>query len=536
MISYQMARRSFLRACGGSAALLLPILRSMEARASGMPAPLRFLIVHHPLGAQLLDTTTTPTTPDLWRPAASATTTTFTLPFESAPFAPLQSKMVMVDGLNIVTATKATNLGTASGGNTHEGGLVALMTGVPSLGRIGQQDWAAGGPSIDQIFLAQSPGLGGPAATTKTPFGSLQLAADIRSDRDEVAPRVMSYLAPNATQTDISVARRPLYAETQPINVFNRIFGGAMTGSLGNTTQLLAQKKSVLDFMRADLARLRGLAPSTEYTRLDAQLDAIRQLEASITASLGQPAASVACTTPMTPETFAQSGMGASGSLAPKDASGNPISSMLSGVDYYDPTNPSNHPHQRLGQAQLNLIRVAFACDLLRVATFQWSAGTNWVVFPGTYAGATIRGSPVSTPHHPPSHSPDTQTRGWLSQVNAFYSTQTCQALQQFESTMDIDGNNLLDNTIVVYVTEVARAWDHDQRNMPFLLFGGKNTRLQGGTFLKATGGTLPSIDGGTGNRPVNDAWLALAPIFGVNMTQLGAASQYTGPLAGIFA
>jgi hypothetical protein len=528
-----MARRSFLLGCGGSAALLLPILRSMEARAGGTPAPLRLFILHHPLGAQL----TGSTNPDLWRPAATATTTNFTLPFESAPFAPLQSLMVMIDGLNIVTATKATNLGTASGQNTHEGGLVALMTGVPSLGRIGQQDWAAGGPSIDQILLAQSPVLGGPAspAASQTPFGSLQLAADIRSDRDEVAPRVMSYLAPNPMQTDISVARRPLYAETQPINVYNRIFGGAMAGSASNAAQILAQKKSVLDFMRADLARLRTLAPSSEKVRLDAQTDAIRQLEATISASLGQPMTTATCTTPMMPETFAQSGMGASGSLAPKDASGNPITSMLSGVDYYDPTNPNNHPHQRLGQAQLSLIRAAFACDLVRVATFQWSAGTNWVVFPGTYGGATIKGSPVSTPHHPPSHSPDAQTMGWLSQVNAFYSTQTAQALQQFQATMDVDGNNLLDNTIVVYVTEVARAWDHDQRNMPLLVFGGKNTGVKGGTFLKATGGSLPSIDGGSTNRPTNDLWLAVAAAFGVNLTQLGAPTQYTGPLAGIF-
>ena len=37
-----MARRSFLRACGGSAALLLPLLRDIEARANGAPAPAAF--------------------------------------------------------------------------------------------------------------------------------------------------------------------------------------------------------------------------------------------------------------------------------------------------------------------------------------------------------------------------------------------------------------------------------------------------------------------------------------------------------------
>jgi hypothetical protein len=37
-----------------------------------------------------------------------------------------------------------------------------------------------------------------------------------------------------------------------------------------------------------------------------------------------------------------------------------------------------------------------------------------------------------------------------------------------------------------------------------------------------------------TGNRPWNDMWLALAPIFGVNLTSLGNSMQSTGPLPGL--
>jgi hypothetical protein len=223
------------------------------------------------------------------------------------------------------------------------------------------------------------------------------------------------------------------------------------------------------------------------------------------------------------------------------------MSSNLSGVDFF-PATPnctasaatSCHAHQDLATNQLRMIKAAFACDLVRVSTFMYSAGTNWVVFPSTFQGATIGSSALgnngsSTPHHPPSHTSDAATAGWLNQISQFYSTVTSQMLQEFAGTPDIDGNNLLDNTIVVYVTEVARAWDHNQQNMPILVFGGKNTRLKGGTLLKVTGGQLPAQSGGTGNRPFNDLWLALAPIFGVNLPSLGAQSQYTGPLAGIF-
>jgi hypothetical protein len=194
---------------------------------------------------------------------------------------------------------------------------------------------------------------------------------------------------------------------------------------------------------------------------------------------------------------------------------------------------------------QLRLIKTAFACDMVRVATFMWSAGTNWVVFPGTFQGASIKGNLQSTPHHPPSHSDpsgDTMTRDWLNQINTFYSQATATVLQEFATTPDIDGNMLIDNTVIVYLTEVARAWDHNQANMPLIVFGGKNTRVKGGTFLKVTGGSLAPQPGSstatTGNRPFNDFWLSLLPIFGVNGTVLSGASgalMSTGALPGIF-
>jgi hypothetical protein len=518
-ISYKFARRSFLRAAGGSAVLLAPMLRSIESRAQGIKAPLRLLIIHHPLG----------TNPGLtnWRPNATATTTNFTLPVESAPFAPLQPYMCMVDGLNVLFATQ--NSGQNSGQNTHEGGLVSIMTGVPVLGRVGQQDHAAGGASIDQLLLANSPTLGGPTQTNKTPFGSLQLAADVRSDRDEVAPRVLSYAAPIAG-SDINLRRQPLYAETQPLNVFNRIFGGTLpTGS--DPAKILAQKLSVLDFMRKDIARMQTLIPATEKPRLQNQLDAIMQLESSLRQTYGMMTNTSVCTKPAMPPTYANTSTGKqsmNGSTS--------VYTTGSGVDYYVTGAPTSHPHMDLGQNQLRLIKTAFQCDLVRVSTFMWSAGTNWVVFPGMFQGATIKGSPQSSPHHPPSHADptmDTMTPLWLNQISQFYSQATSTVLQEFLTAPDIDGGMLIDNTIIVYLTEVARAWDHNQQNMPLMVFGGKNTGVKGGTYLKVTGGSLPQQTGGSGNRPFNDLWLALMPKFGVDgsvLTKAITGSYFTSP------
>lgn len=513
MTSYKVARRAFLRGCSGSAALMLPLLRSMEARAAGAPAPRRLLILHHCQGSQL----------DLWRPTATATTGQFTLPANSAPFAPLQSKMVLIDGLNLVPIGPQ---GGDGGVGTSEGGLVALMTGVPTLGKIGQQDYCAGGPSIDQILLDRSPFLGGTLSSSpnKTPFGSLQVAADVRSSRNEIAPRVMSYLAP-VVASDLGRARQPLYPETQPLNTYNRLFGGSVDPAIS-----LARELSVVTFMRNDLARLRKLAPGSEKDRIDAHAKAIQDLEATIRQVMSSPStggcAAPASAPPMFPLTT-----GKQSDLVDF--------TTLSGVDYYDPASPDNHPHQVVGQTFFALIKAAFLCDLLRVATFSWSSATSWVAFPSPFGGATLPISAPSSPHYPPlSVDPagDPRPAAWAAAIDLFYAQQSSLAIQSLAAATDVDGNSLLDNTVVVYVTELARRWDHSMLNMPLAVFGGKNTGLKGGTFLKITDGPLRTQTGATsGNRPFNDFWLALAAAFGVNLPSLGTASQFTGLLPGVF-
>ena len=529
MSSYRVGRRAFLRGCGGSLALLGPLLRSIEARAQGMPAPLRLLIIQRACGTDL----------DLWRPAATSTTTTFTLPLNSAPFAPLQPKMAMIDGLNLVCLGPQAQ-SSYGGQGSAEGGMVALMTGVPTLGMVGSQDYIAGGPSIDQLLLARSPLLGGAGAPmgSRTLFGSLALSADVRSDRDEVAPRVLSYLPPTANPS-IDLARQPIYPETQPLNTFLRLFGGAVPAG-SNPAALLTQKLSVLDFMRSDLARLRSLIPVSEKVKLDTHADAIQQLETSLRASLPTQGT---CVAPPRPPMFAHTGVGPTGQVAP------PGGSQLTGVDYYVPGDPTSHPHQVLGRTQLEIIKAAFLCDLARVATFMWSSATSNVLFPTTFDGATLpapyASSPAAAHYEPlsvdPASSAGMATLAWGAAIDRFYNDQTSQALQAFDAAVDLDGNTLLDNTVVPYVSDESTRWDHSQLNMPLIVFGGKNTRIKGGTFLKVTGGSLAmqialKAAGGTGNRPFNDFWLALAPIFGVPLPSLGSPAQYMGPLPGFVA
>jgi hypothetical protein len=81
-------------------------------------------------------------------------------------------------------------------------------------------------------------------------------------------------------------------------------------------------------------------------------------------------------------------------------------------------------------------------------------------------------------------------------------------------------GGSLLDNTLVPYVTEVARA-DHTFDDAPFVVFGGPGVRLQGGRLKRYSP-----------RRPVNDLWLACAQALDVpDLTALGEREMYTGAL-----
>lgn len=464
MKSYKFARRSFLTGLG-SASLLLPLLRSIEGQAQGLPGPVRFLVVHHPTG----------TVRDSWVPSVNGQS--FTLNRISAPFEPLRQHMVVIDGVTLPVAAK-------DGLGSHEGGMAALMTGQTTFGIKPDtvSDYIAQGPSIDQLFLKQSSLLGG------TPFGSLELAADNRSDRDEIATRVMSYETPSQAGE-----RLPRFPSIRPIEVYNRIFGSAVPGaSTADLTQLRAERKSVLDFMLGDLARLRTLVPAGETVKLDAHAEAIRKLEISL--DQGAVVLPNGCLAPAAPATFAD----------------NP--------EQFYANQPTNHPHAEVGQLQLGLIRAAFACDLVRTGTFMWAPGTTNVVFGGLFPGMEVAA------HHSLSHDTDEGIINWLVEIDLWYAQQTSLAIQQFANTPDPLGTgSLLDNTVVVAVSEIGRAYDHDFDDLPLMVFGGPGVKIQGNRMLSLSP-----------RRPMNDVWMALAGVFGVNLPSLGEPQYYTGALPGL--
>jgi hypothetical protein len=490
---YRHSRRSFL---GGAtaAALSVPLLRRIEAHAQGLPEPRRLLIIQRAVGSVR----------EQWLPSGSPSQTAqgnlvlnagagaraaAQVGGVTAAFEPLRAKTTIIDGLNIVAS--------GGGDRTHEGGMVAVMTGQPTTRKVGQEDHKAGGASIDQIFLDNSPWLSG------TSVPSLALGTDARSDRNEVSPRVLSYRPPppGAAPAD-STARGPdaipIFPTIEPVVAYRQLFGSILSSDPDQTEEQLnrlrAERRSLVDYLRQDLNRLAGIVPASGRSLIDAHVAAVQSLETSFNATLE---------------------IAASGCIPP---GAEPRSYGLAQT----PANQSgqNPFHGELGLLQLAIIRAAFACDLTRTATFMWSPGTNLVVFGGLYEGMR------QEEHHLTSHDQSQPKEHDLVAIERWYADRTVEALEEFDRVPLADGSTLLDHTVVPYITEVARGYDHDQSNAPLALIGGGRLGIPGNRFYRADGP----------NRPTNDLWLALAPVFGVELPTLGAQEQYTGALPNLTA
>lgn len=468
--SYSLKRRSFLT--GLTAAGLGHWLLRAEASAQGAPSPKRLLVIHHPVG----------TVRQNW--TCSGSESDFELSRILKPFEPVKSHMVVLDGIDIV--------GRGVGGG-HEQGTVTVMTGLRTRELYpgnGGDDPKAAGPSVDQRFLASSKTLSG------APIASLQVSCDDRVDVGELSTRRLSYSGPAA----------PMAPYLVPHLTYARVFGSIMQGgeaSADALSQARMLRKSVLDFSLRDLKRLRALAPSSEYERLDAHEDAVRAVERELDAVGGVDAAS--CSKPAAPPVLTPFNDSAQNRI------GNGIYSTVDGRI------SDEELHERIGTLHFAVIRAAFRCDLTRVVTFQWSPGTNHVSFKGMYPD-----EPDSIKmHHPLSHEfNNPKAPEFLTRIDTWYSERTAALLESLSSTPDIAGGTLLDNTLVPYVTEVARA-DHSFRDAPFVVFGGEGVRLRGNRLKKYNP-----------RRPVNDMWLACAKALDVpDLRALGESDMYTGPL-----
>lgn len=507
MKSYSFSRRSFLGLIGASAGLHA-LLRNVEAQAVGAVSPSRLLLTHHPVG----------TIYNAWLPEGTTTDFTFSQilkPFEEAG---LRNELTIIDGMSMDM------IGGPGGG--HEKGTVIMTTGAPTkLTRTGQSetdDPHADGPSFDQLLLSKLKSL------SDAPIQSLQALCDDRIDHQEISTRCLTYSMQRRAVQGVQGAGEeniPIRPTLKPLDLYTRVFGTMMPG--GTDAEALAKnlkaKKSVLDFSLRELARLRTLAPASQRPVIDAHEQAIRDMENEIQGLLDSNRDPESCGVLAAPPNI-QGGVDDNGDH--DNYNGN------------EGANKADDPiHLQLGRLHQSIITAAFRCDLTRVASFQWSPGTNHIAFGGLWPD----NDKSIYQHHPISHRVGSGDFGkpegsrtsevqFLLNVEKWYNKYTAEFIAKLKTTTDVYGNPLLDNTIVPYLTEVARA-THDRSPIPFVMFGGKNLGFKHGKFLRFK------------DRPHNDMWLSIGQALGLPLDQIkgqrGVAfdpKTYTGAISELFA
>jgi hypothetical protein len=169
------------------------------------------------------------------------------------------------------------------------------------------------------------------------------------------------------------------------------------------------------------------------------------------------------------------------------------------------------------GDAMTDLLVAAVACDLPRVGTVQWSDAEAKFML-GFLQDST--GESLKDHHHGYQHDRGFQP-GALEVIHKFYMEKLAYLLQKLDS-VDEGNGTLLDNSLVMVVTEIQMPETHGQNNMPFLLAGGAGGRLETGRWLRVN------------SQPHNNLLVSVLNLFDVPDQTFGHPDYCTGPLAGL--
>lgn len=454
-----LSRRTVLRGAGGLA-LALPFLDAMSprrrvARAAGVAK--RFIVFFSSNGTIM----------DKWTPAGGATDFSFPAGSILEPLTPHRDQLLVLRGLNNEVSYKS------PGSNAHDLAMGTMLTAAPmrigpsGLGRAGHiVDGTAGGVSIDQK-IAQTIGAG-------KRFTSLSLGVQSTSTILEPMVLKMSYRAPGD----------PVIPEDDPGRAFAALFGDTEA----TQAAVMAQQKrrgTVLDAVLADLNGLSASVGPADRAKLERHATSIRELEKQILTA-GDTTQMCRGVTPTKPTV----------SLTPYDCLQDARPAKCVG-DF--PT---------IGKAQMEIMTLALACDLTRVATLQWSTAESTVVHAG-----------VKGEHHKLSHD-DVTAAAELAKINTWYAQQFAALLDRLKGITDGDGQTLLDGSVVFWVNELSRGSDHNRRDLPYVLAGKGNGALRPGRYLRV-------------NEPHNKLFTSFLNMFGIAGTSFGDAA-YPGALTGL--
>jgi len=445
-----VSRRSLLKSLGVTIpAVALPVLRSSPLLAA--TPPVRLVVMFKANGTII----------DSFKPTGSGTNWNIPAGGILEPLMKWKPKLNVLWGVNYDSADMFYNAA------AHQKGPPSCLTGGGALpgpfhGGNGSSSGYGNSISVDQYVANKW----GPVTRLKT----LELGVAIGSANNR---NRISYLGNN----------QPVPPEPDPAAAFARVFAGytppGMKGGSGGDAavmRLLAKRKSVLDYVTADLGRLSARLPGDERVRLQRHLQSIHDLEQQLAPAAGGGGVGCAPAAPMA----------------------------------------GDGSYPKVTQLQMDTMFMALACDQTRLVTYIWNGETSQQTFP--WIG-------VNDAHHDMSHKPDsdTATRDKLIKVNRWYAGQVGYFLEKMDGVVEGGGKTMLDNSLVIWTDGLGKGNTHTRKNIPWVLAGSAGGYLPTGRYMDF------------GSTPHNHLLVNILHALGLKEEhQLGPVKDWTGPLPGL--
>lgn len=396
----------------------------------------------------------------------------FELPYISAPLEDVRDRCLILSGID----NRMPSLNEV--GNAHINANYTLFTGRPFLEQVPDRI-TPGGPSVDQV-LADRIGAGAPFPRLDFAIGGPETGTGL------ITPHEGSFFWYGP--------RDPVALFNDPLKALLRIFGDADV-SPADAWALRARRASVLDGVLANFEALQRRLPAEDRIRLQAHAAKLAELEQRIAGGVGE------CRAPV---------------LAPSPGYRPGIDDHLSAPLFTD------------------LITTALACDLTRVATltFANSHAPEFAWLQARNGGRPIVDLGVWENWHAVVHA---DYQPGMEHPYRWYNEVFAELLLRMAATRDVDGESLLDTSLVVGISEYSsgRHWNTAlpivlAGNLPGVEMGRWIDYMQGGV-ARWNGYQFSGIT-------TNQLWTTVLQAFGGEDAHFGAEHPDLpmGPLPGL--
>jgi hypothetical protein len=382
--------------------------------------------------------------------------------------APLERHKARVTVLNRLSIPSANR---GPGGDGHHRNVPHMLTGTEL-----QAIHIGGAPSVDQV-IAQT--IGG---STKYP----SLHASVRIIYNDINSRPF-WSGPGRVVPSVG----------SPWDLFDRVFAGveAKAGSAASTPPAArpSARRSVLDFATKELDALGPRLSTDDRLRLESYTESVRDIERRLVVDAPAPGG----------------GGGATAGCA-----------LPALGDRFDPRDEQQY--QRLGRLQTDILVSALQCDITRVATLQWSNSNDQCGYRFTPIGSNARLGVDEIGHDLSHNNRNVDPTGAKKlRVTQFYAGEFAYLLDKLSAIREGAGT-MLDNTVVLWVSEFGDCNGHSPQDLMWMLMGNVGGALK-------PGGRMLDFNN---QRSVNDLHTTLCNAFGNPMTRFNNPAYCSGPIA----